>query len=191
MIKVALTGNRYSGKKTVLKYFKSLDVPIFDSDTVLKFIINYNNQAISKIKSEFGDGVIRYGALDTQQFDTDLKIDRLFDIVEYDMIEAYNRWLLKYSMYKYTIFKSSILYERRLAGNFDHVINVFCPLKLRVDRYVNASNCKNKWTVMSSMSEELDEYEKNTKSDYVIHNYDDITPLDNQIEFIHKELLAK
>jgi len=190
MIKVALTGNRYSGKNTAIKHFKSHDVPVFDSDTVLKFIINYNNQAISKIKEEFGANTIRYGMIDSQKFDTDAKLDRLFDIVEFDMIEAYNRWLLRYSMYTYTIFKSSILFERRLEKTFDTTINVFCPLKIRVDRYLsNSINSSNKWTVMEAMTQEMNEYDKNAKADYIIHNYDDIKPLDNQVDFIHNDIM--
>src|ERR1035437_772779 len=136
MIKVALTGNRYSGKNTVIKQFKSHDVPVFDSDTVLKFIINYNNQAILKIKQEFGENSIRFGTVDPVKFDTDVKLDRLFDIVEFDLMDAYKRWLLKYPIYSYTIFKSSILFERKLERIFHFTINVFCPLKTRVDRYM-------------------------------------------------------
>jgi len=41
MIKVGLSGNRYSGKTAVSKMFKQIGIPVFDADIVLKFIIGH------------------------------------------------------------------------------------------------------------------------------------------------------
>ena len=40
MLEIALTGCRYSGKSSVSKLFRKIGVPVFDSDTILKFILN-------------------------------------------------------------------------------------------------------------------------------------------------------
>jgi dephospho-CoA kinase len=190
MIKVGLTGNRYSGKKTVAKYFKSLGVPVFDADVVMKFIINYNTQIFKKIKQEFGENISNLGLIDTQRFDSDVKMNKLIDLIEFDMWESYSRWLVKNSDAPYTIFKSSILFERNLKRSFDKTINVFCPAKVRSERYANDSIAGiSKWTVLEIMKQEMDEYEKNVLSDFIIHNYDAISPIDNQVNFIHKDLI--
>ena len=42
MIKIGLTGNRYSGKDRVCKIFEQISIPVFQADVVLKFIINHN-----------------------------------------------------------------------------------------------------------------------------------------------------
>ena len=41
MLEIALTGCRYSGKTTIANKFKKIGVPVFDADTVLKFILNF------------------------------------------------------------------------------------------------------------------------------------------------------
>ena len=55
MIKVGLTGNRYSGKDVCSKIFQQIDVPVFNADIVLKFILNYNYEINYKIRNAFGD----------------------------------------------------------------------------------------------------------------------------------------
>jgi dephospho-CoA kinase len=55
MIKVGLTGNRFSGKDTVCKLFEQIGVPVFNADVVLKFILNYNYEINYKIRNIFGD----------------------------------------------------------------------------------------------------------------------------------------
>ena len=42
MIEIGLTGCRYSGKTSVSKMFKQIGVPVFDADTILKFILNFS-----------------------------------------------------------------------------------------------------------------------------------------------------
>ena len=51
---VGLTGGIGSGKSTVAKVFKSLGVPIFNSDTEAKKIINNDEEVIKQITAEFG-----------------------------------------------------------------------------------------------------------------------------------------
>ncbi len=190
MLKIGLTGNRFSGKNTIAKQFKAIGVPVFDADVILKFIINYNNQVFISLQKEFGDDISNLGLIDSHKFNNDEKMNRLFDIVEYDMWEAYNRWVLKHSLQPYIIFKSSIIFERDLKNNFDKIINVFCPSKVRADRYAQSSQAGlNKWSVLEVMKQEMDEYTKNELSDFIIHNYDEISPLVNQIKHIHTDIL--
>ena len=50
MIEVALTGNRYTGKDFIAKKFRKINVPVFDGDTVLKFIINHRFSFLDSLK---------------------------------------------------------------------------------------------------------------------------------------------
>ena len=49
MIKVGLSGNRYSGKSTVCKLFKQIGIPVFEADVILKFIISRDLETINMI----------------------------------------------------------------------------------------------------------------------------------------------
>ena len=42
MIKVGLSGNRYSGKNRVVAMFKQIGIPVFEADVILKFILQHN-----------------------------------------------------------------------------------------------------------------------------------------------------
>ena len=54
MIKVGLSGNRYSGKDRVASLFNQIGVPIFNADVILKFILSCNYEVLGKIKEKFG-----------------------------------------------------------------------------------------------------------------------------------------
>ncbi len=76
MFEVALTGCRYSGKTSVAKLFKKIDAPVFDADTILKFILNFRTYVDEPIKSNVGSFVYKNGFLDPNAFVTDSLFDR-------------------------------------------------------------------------------------------------------------------
>jgi dephospho-CoA kinase len=49
MIKVGLSGNRYSGKNRIAKIFTQIGVPVFEADVILKFILNHNHELQAEI----------------------------------------------------------------------------------------------------------------------------------------------
>ena len=53
MIKVGLTGNFHSGQNQVSEILEKLDVPVFDADLILKYLINYSKPHNQKIHQEF------------------------------------------------------------------------------------------------------------------------------------------
>ena len=48
MIKVGLSGNRYSGKDEICNIFRKLTIPVFEADTVLKFIIDQRIEFVDR-----------------------------------------------------------------------------------------------------------------------------------------------
>ena len=91
MIKVGLTGNRFSGKDTVCKLFEQIGVPVFNADVVLKFILNYNYEINYKIRNVFGDVFSLKGdLLDISKFSDQKKFNDLIDIIEYELLNAYD-----------------------------------------------------------------------------------------------------
>ena len=67
MIKVGLSGNRYSGKDRVSKIFKQIGVPVFDADVVLKFILQYNYELQAEISEKVGSAYFKNGLLDYER----------------------------------------------------------------------------------------------------------------------------
>ena len=91
MLEIGLTGCRYSGKTSVSKMFKQIGVPVFDADTVLKFILNFRTYVDEPIRSNVGSFVYTAGFLDPAAFITDSIFDRTIDVVEFEQIVGHKR----------------------------------------------------------------------------------------------------
>jgi len=170
MYKVGLTGNFYSGYNEVAEIFEAKGVPVFDADVVLKFMLNYSEKHIRKIKEKFGNDIYKMCLLDTKMINTNKEFDKLLDVVELDLVKAYEKWRIKNYNSHYTIFKSSIIFERKIEKFMNFNISVFRP-KTERRRELTIFTSIPPLTIDDILDNEMDELEKNGKSDYVIHNY--------------------
>lgn len=174
MIKIALTGNRFSGKDSVAKEFEKIGVQVFHADPIIKFMLNYRSDIENQIKNEkiLGDRVFSSGFLDSNKIKSTDQFDKLIQVIEFDLFSAYNKWLEKYPSHIYTIFHSSILFEREWEQYFDKIINVFCPRDERTSRIRLEMNMP-MYAASDLIDSEINEFKKNGKSTYVIHSYRD------------------
>jgi len=191
MLEIGLTGCRYSGKTSVSKLFRKIGVPVFDSDTVLKFILNFRTHVDEPIRSNVGSFVYNSGFLDPSAFITDSLFDRTIDVVEFELLQAWDKFKEKHKDKPYVIFESSILFERKWDQKFDRVISVFAPKEERVYRAKMDSSMRIDY-IWSSFDKEISELEKNSNSNYIIHNYDggpdvldQVNGIDTKITNIH------
>jgi len=179
MIKVGLTGNRYSGKNAISKAFSQIGIPVFDADTVLKFILNFDVAVNKDILDNYGKYIFTgHGAtIDPKAVKSKQDFDRLIDFAEYALNCAYERFSEENKQSIYTIFHSSILFERGWNESMDHTIYVFAPSSVRTERAerdemqkkgVKASRSK----IEALMASEMDPLQKTPMSDFVIHNYE-------------------
>lgn len=190
MIKVGLTGNICSGYEKVGLIFKSFGVPVFDADIALKFLINYREDIIRNIKIQFGEGIYEQGAINPNKFNTTEKFDRLISIAELELLRLYESWRFVNKDASYTIFKSSILFERKLNTSMNYIISTFRP---KDERAANLSRMGVKMLEAHDIiSSEMDELSKNQLSNWIIHNYNDSNlPLITQAKEIHDKIEAK
>lgn len=173
MIKVGLSGNRYSGKTRVANLFKQIGIPVFDADTVLRFILNYNWELLAEIKHELGSEIFQGDYLNFREIKNPEVFNNVLKLVEPDILRAYDRFNKKQNSI-YTIFHSSILFERGWDKNMDRSISVFSSHTDRISRCKQLT--KMGLLVINDLSKtEMDPLEKNRLSDYTIHNYNDET----------------
>jgi dephospho-CoA kinase len=173
MIKVGLSGSRYSGKTRVSNLFKQIGIPVFDADTVLRFILNYNWELLGEIKEELGGEIFQGDYLNFREIKNTEVFNNILKMVEPDILKAYDRFNKKQNSI-YTIFHSSILFERGWDKNMDKSISVFSPNTDRIRRCKNLTNM-GLLTINDLTKTEMDPLEKNRLSDYTIHNYNDET----------------
>jgi dephospho-CoA kinase len=193
MLKVGLTGNFHSGQNEVAKIFDNLSVPVFDADLVLKYLINYSNPHITKIKSEFGENVYKIGLLNLQKFNSNTTWNKLIDLVEIDIIAAFEKFRLKHKYSTYVLFKYSYLYERRIDSSMDYNINCYRPSYSRKND-ISLLTYMDSYAISTLIENELDEIYKNKKSDFIVNNY--ITngisvDLDNKVLKINEMIMKK
>ena len=176
-IKVGLTGNRFSGKSRICKIFKQISIPIFDADVVLNFIINHDMITINLIRNNIGQHVFTECNSTSEGSILDIKkisksdFDKIINCAEYELMQAWKKFLAKNEKSIYVIFKSSILFERNWSGTMDFNINVFCPKITRMERCREAT----KMSIMqieNYLKCEIDDLDKNREANFIIHNYE-------------------
>jgi dephospho-CoA kinase len=189
MIKVGLTGTRFSGKDNAVSYFKKIGIPIFDADTVIKFILNYNWEIVEDIKIKIGNDIFdSNGRLDYNKLVSLGKFSDVISLLEDDLFFAYDRFTEKNSKLVYSIFNCSILFEENWNKKMDYTISVYAPFVERVERAKKYLNSKNITKITSVFSKETSELDKNKLSDYVIHSYGQNNVL-SQVRKIDQELI--
>lgn len=173
MIKIGLSGNRYSGKTRVANLFKEIDIPIFDADTILRFILNYNCELLGEIKEELGNEIFQGDCLNFREIKKPEVFNNILKMIEPDIFRAYDRFNKKQKSI-YTIFHSSILFETGWYKNMDSSINIFTSHTDRISRCKSIT--KMGLLQINDLSKtEMEQLEKNRLSDYIIHNYNDET----------------
>jgi len=173
MIKVGLTGSRYSGKDAAAKAFKQIGVPVFEADVLLKYILNFDIEVNKQIMDGYGRYIFTgAGAtIDPKEIKSKQDFERLLGFAENSLIRAYDRFREKNRESIYTIFHSSILFERGWNEAMDYSISVFSPNAERVARAELAERISRS-KIDSLMSSEMDPLQKSKMSDFVIHNYE-------------------
>lgn len=192
MIKVGLTGNRYSGKDRVTKMFEQISIPVFHADVILKFILQYDLALDKEIKIQLGQSIYdSNGRLDPQKFNSSEKFNRLIDVVEPALFQAFERFQSKNTQSIYCIFHSSILFERGWDKKLDQTITVFAPKSEKIKRVQVIEPMLLTSTIYDLMSKEIDDLDKNKASTYIIHNYSDATDITRQIDNIDQQIIDK
>ncbi len=195
MIKIGLTGNRYSGKDRVARLFQQISIPVFQADIVLKFILNHNFEIQHNLKKNIGNGIFK----SETEFDTQViklmtnGFDRVFDEAEFELLKAYEKFRLKNRQSIYTVFHSSILFERELDKNMDYTISVFSPITERIERCQYLDPSKSLSGIHDLMGGEMKDLDKNKKSTYIIHNYSDhiLGGMGDQVTKIDQKIIDK
>lgn len=175
MIKIGLSGNRYSGKNRIATLFKQIGVPVFEADVILKFILNHNYELQAEICDRVGRIYFKDGILNEEKVKSDGKFSKIIGVVEPELYRAWENFLQKNQKSIYGIFHSSILFEMEWNKAMDYNISVFAPYSDRTERCKYLTN-KTISSIYSLSKLEMDELEKNKLSTYVIHNYNNDSP---------------
>jgi dephospho-CoA kinase len=170
---VGLTGGIGSGKSTIAKVFKSLGIPVFNSDVVAKSIINKDAEVIDSITTQFGD-VYKNGELDKIMmasivFTNDKALIELNNIVHPKVAEYFENWVKQNKIERILIKEAAILIESGAYKQMDKIIAVNAPVELRIQRVVSRDNSSIE-KVISRINTQLSDEDRGEFADYSIDN---------------------
>ncbi len=146
MLIIGVTGGIGSGNSTVCECFKSFGVPVYDSDSRAKQLMNTSEELIAKLKENFGqevflDGQINREMLSRVVFSSSEKLELLNSIVHPAVLDDFETWVDSQN-YAYVIMESAILIDSGFHEYMNYCIGVQAPLDLRVERVVSRDKCE-------------------------------------------------
>jgi dephospho-CoA kinase len=184
MIKVGLTGKRFSGKKKILKDFYDIGIPIFDADIVVKFILSYDWNTLGALNKKIGAEYFKSNSeLDIPKISKDSKFESILKFIEPNVFKAYKKFNDKNYKSIYTIFKSSVLCEMCWSNKMDYSISVEAPFEIRLMRKSQSKNPTDRSMKLLS----TDEYRK-ANFDWMIANHSHYDTM-HQVEKIDQKII--
>lgn len=192
MLRVGLTGGIGSGKTTVARVFRALDVPVFEADAEGRRLLNEDAAVREAVVARFGPDMVRDGVMDRTAlagivFNDPDALKDLNGIIHPAVRESFRRWTDRQRV-PYVMMEAAILVESGGYKAMDRVVVVTAPEELRIRR-VMLRDGVDEQAVRARMANQGSEAERLAMADHVIHN-DDTQLVIPQVLAVHQSLLT-
>jgi dephospho-CoA kinase len=193
MYKVGLTGGIGSGKSTVAKIFEVLGIPVYYADDATKKIMITDEELKASLIKNFGEQTYQNGLLNRSYlasvvFPDKEKLELLNSLTHPVTIRDANRWIEKQTS-AYIIKEAALLFESGANEYLDHIVGVFAPEELRVQRTMARDNITRE-EVLQRMNRQMDEESKMKLCDSVVIN-DEQQLVIPQVLALHNQFLSR
>lgn len=185
MIKVGLTGGIGSGKTTVSNFLLDYGIPVYNSDSQGKTLMNTNLELKNDIVSIFGESVYDNGILNTNLlssivFSDSKKIDQLNNLVHPKVAEDFKQWIGKNNNQPILIKEAAILIESGAYLTMDKIILIVSKKSTRINRVSKRDNSDLE-SIEKRINFQLTDDEKIKYADYIIENNSSLEHLNLEI----------
>ena len=192
MVKVGLTGGIGSGKTTVSNFLLEYGIPVYNSDSQGKKLMNTNLELINDIVNIFGESVYNNGILNTNLlssivFSDSEKIKQLNNLVHPKVAEDFNQWVGKNNNQPILIKEAAILIESGAYLNMDKIILVISKKSNRIKRVSKRDNSDLE-SIEKRINFQLTDDEKIQYADYIIENNSSLDDLKNEVLRVINEI---
>ena len=188
-IKVGVTGAIGAGKTFVSSIFEKLGFPVFNSDIEAKKCMQSDVYLIEQIKVVFGDkvyanNILQKNVLSEIIFNDNEKLKSLNHLIHPVVSKNFINWCgLQDS--DIIIKEAAILFESGSHDILDKIICVSAEEEIRIKRVMSRDKC-DKNHVLSIMSKQMTQKEKEKLSDFIIINDDKKLLLPQIVDVITK-----
>ena len=174
MVKVGLTGGIGSGKTTVSNFLLDYGIPVYNSDSKGKTLMNTNLELKNKIVSIFGERVYDNGILNTNLlssivFNDSTKIEQLNNLVHPKVADNFKQWIVENNNQPILVKEAAILIESRAYLNMDKIILIVSQKSTRINRVSKRDN-SDLDSIEKRINHQLTDNEKIKYADYIIEN---------------------
>jgi dephospho-CoA kinase len=194
VIKVGITGNMGSGKSLVCSLFEQLNIPVFYADDEAKNLYN-EPQVMLRMKKQFGKSIyLSNGKLNKKKlsrliFTDELSMQFIRDLIYPELHKKFDGWAAEKALQhcKYVLYEAALILENGFQKQFDKLVLVSAPEKLRIERIRERDKLTEK-AIRARMNSQWPEEKKLGLVDFVIVN-DGNQMLIPQVIAIHKALV--
>lgn len=192
---IGLTGGIGSGKSTVAGLFRTLGIPVYESDSRAKFLMNNDpglrQQIVALLGSESytSQHEINRAWIASKVFNNPPLLSQLNGIVHPAVFQDLVDWIALDTQQQapYLIQESALLFEEDLAKRFRAIILVVAPAEARIDRVMKRDGITRD-AVLRRIENQWPDDRKIPLSDFIIYN-DGERALIEQVMDIDKMIL--
>jgi dephospho-CoA kinase len=197
MLYVGLTGNIASGKSEVATRFAARGATIVDADILARDAVAVGSPAFERVVARWGNGVLAPdGSLDREAlrhtvFADPAQLEELNAIV-HPGVNKLRRKMVAEARKRgdaVLVYVVPLLFERRLAGEFDKIILVDAPPELRLERLVELRGVSPQ-DAANMISAQMPAELKRARANFVIENDGSLEQLDEQVDDVWSRLTA-
>ncbi len=192
MVKVGLTGGIGSGKTTVSNFILEYGIPVYNSDSQGKKLMNTNLELKNDIVNIFGESVYNNGILNTNLlssivFSDAEKIKQLNNLVHPKVAEDFKQWVGKNNNQPILVKEAAILIESGAYLDMDKIILVISKKSNRINRVSKRDNSDLE-SIEKRINFQLTDDEKIKYADYIIDNNSSLDYLKNEVLRVINEI---
>ena len=184
---IGLTGGIGSGKSTVAGLFRTLGIPVYESDARAKFLMNEDLNVREQIIQLLGteaytiDQQLNRSWVASKVFMDPSLLKQLNAIVHPAVYKDLKRWANEEPQYAspYLLQESAILFEEELISRLQAIILVVAPEETRITRVMKRDGSSDE-QIRNRMKFQWPDEKKIPLSDFIIYN-DYERPLISQV----------
>lgn len=191
---VGLTGGIGSGKSTIAKWFIEKGIPVYDSDSEAKRLMNENSRIRERLLVLFGEGAYLNGELNrkfiaSKVFEDKDLLEQLNQAVHPVVREDFRNWAQNQAA-PFVVKEAAILFESDAYKDCDYIISVVSEEELRIGRVMQRDSVPREQVLNRIQNQWTDEL-RIVNSDFIIRNNSSLEDLKSEFEKVYMKLLKK
>ena len=195
---IGLTGGIATGKSTVKNKLLAMNIPVIDADMISHEITQAGGLGYDQIVSQFGNDILNADqSLNRRQlgdivFSDPQKLLQLENIL-HPLIQAeVKQRKLKFheSGEALCFYDVPLLFEKKLAAQFDQIVMVYAPLTTQVERIMLRNNLTHT-QALARINAQLPMSEKLSRANFCLDNSTNLEDLNLQVVNLVNNLAKK